>query len=1100
MKKKLLLTLIALLSAELSVQIQAYDALVDGIYYNLNKSKEEATVTFKDELYYYYYNSYSGNIVIPSSFEYNGIQYSVTFIGESAFRETGVTSVTIPKSVKYVASDAFMACRELSSISVESGNTVYDSRNNCNAIIETSSNKLIAGCKNSVIPDGVTSIGGYAFSYCSGLTSVTIPKSVTSITSGAFLVCSGLSSISVDSGNPVYDSRNNCNAIIETNSNILIAGCKNTVIPNSVTSIGSEAFYGCSGLTSVTIPNSVTSIEIEAFCNCSGLTSVTIGNSVTYIGQYAFDGCYVLTSVTIPNSMRSIGDRVFRNCCGLTSVTIPNSVTSIGSEAFYNCSGLTSVTIPNSVTSIGKSSFYGCRGLTSVTIPNSVTSIGPDAFRGCSGLTSATIGKSVTSIGNQAFYGCRCLKEVVSWAESVPSTASNAFYDVYLSNVKLLVFHQSIENYQNSSPWSSFGTIATLDVQQNGFYYYFDTPKEEATITGAANSLSGNLSIPSYVEYQGVNYDVVAINDDAFKNNSSLTSVNIPNSVTSIGNGAFEGCSGLTALSIGENIKSIGQNVFKGCNGLTSIAVASGNTIYDSRNNCNAIIETESGKLIQGCNMSVTPDGVTSIGDNAFYNCSGLSSMTIPNSVTYIASNAFEGCYGLTSVTFHCASIDSWFKDFSSIQEIIIGDDVTSIGDNAFYGCSGLTSVTIPNSVTSIGDQALYNCCNLTSVNINSNAVVTRTKNLKNIFGSQVKEYVIGDDVTSIGDNAFYGCSDLTSVTIPNSVTSIGDNAFSGCRGLTSIDIPNSVTSIGDWAFSSCSGLTSITIPNSVIYIGGYAFYYCRGLTSVTIPNSVIFIGGYAFYNTPFFDNMADGVIYLGKCLYKYKGTMPENTNITIQEGTVSISECAFDSCSGLTSVTIPNSMSSFGVGAFYGCSGLTSITIPNSVTSIGDCTFSSCSGLTSVTIPNSVTSIGDWAFSSCSGLTSITIPNSVIFIGDYAFYGCSNMKTFTCYAVDIPTANSLVFEGIDLTGATLYVPASALEDYEETTPWKRFGTILPLEDEGITTPINMATTNGVDQQRITVYDLNGRKTTSSQRGLLIMKDRNGKTRKVVVK
>ena len=319
------------------------------------------------------------------------IPNSVTTISQSAFGNcSGLTSITIPNSVTSIGQAAFTNCSGITRIKVDSGNTVYDSRNNCNAIIETATNTLITGCQNTVIPNSVTSIGQYAFSGCSGLTSITIPNSVTIIGQNAFLACSGLTSIKVDSSNTVYDSRNNCNAIIETATNTLITGCQNTVIPNSVTSIGQYAFSGCTGLTSITIPDSVTTISGYAFNGCTGLTSITIGNSVTSIDNYAFNGCTGLTSVTIPNSVTTIGSGAFQGCTGLTSITIGNSVTTIGQLTFYSCSGLTSITIPNSVTTIGNQAFYHCSGLTSITIGNSVTTIGTNVFNGCTSLTSIT--------------------------------------------------------------------------------------------------------------------------------------------------------------------------------------------------------------------------------------------------------------------------------------------------------------------------------------------------------------------------------------------------------------------------------------------------------------------------------------------------------------------------------------------------------------------------------------------------------------------------------------------------------------------------------------------------------------------------------------
>ena len=354
-----------------------------------NNDDKTASVTYfiyKNNNYYGgydgydgYISAYSGNIVIPKTITFSGTTYSVTSIGEHAFSRCydRVTSVTIPNSITSIGKYAFSRCSGLTSLVVDKNNGTYDSRNNCNAIIETSTNNLIVGCKNTTIPNSVTSIGY-----------------------GAFYNCSGLTSVKVDKNNGTYDSRNNCNAIIETSTNKLIVGCKNTTIGNSVSSIGEYAFEGCSGLTSVTIGNSVTSIGSGAFEGCSGLTSVTFNaEKCTEMGSYnypVFRDCTNLKSLTIGNKVTTIPDYAFKDCSGLTSVTIPNSVTSIGDCVFSGCTGLTTMTIPNSVTTIGYSAFSVCSGLTSVTIPNSVTSIDNYAFSGCSGLTSVTIPNSVT--------------------------------------------------------------------------------------------------------------------------------------------------------------------------------------------------------------------------------------------------------------------------------------------------------------------------------------------------------------------------------------------------------------------------------------------------------------------------------------------------------------------------------------------------------------------------------------------------------------------------------------------------------------------------------------------------------------------------------
>ena len=465
----------------------------------------------------------------------------------------------------------------------------------------------------------------------------------------------------------------------------------------------------------------------------------------------------------------------------------------------------------------------------SITFQDGLTSISSHAFDGCYYLTSVTIPNSVTSIGDYAFYDCSSLTSVTI-GNSVTSIGYEAF--------------------------SGCSGLTSITI-----------PNSVTSI--GLRAFSGCSSLTSVTIGNGV----TSIGENTFYECSSLTSVTIGNSVTSIGYEAFSGCSGLTSVTIPNSVTSIGVAAFMYCSSLTSMSVEAGNAIYDSRDNCNAIIETASNTLIAGCKNTIIPNSVTSIGGSAFSGCRGLTSVTIPNSVTSIGEGAFLSCSSLTSVT--------------------IPNSVTSIGDYAFFECRSLTSVTceavnppaLGNAVFDQVDKSIplyvpaegitaYQAADGWSEFTNIQAIpssggdtplLTEKVQIGDLYYNlnatdQTAEVTYELDwdrnnyagltsanipasvtysgttysVTSIGYNAFWACSSLTSVTIPNSVTSIGNSAFNGCTGLTSVTIPNSVTSIRFFAFCYCSSLTSVTIGNSVTSIGFHAFFGCCGLTSLT--------------------------------------------------------------------------------------------------------------------------------------------------------------------------------------------------------------------------------------------------------------------------
>ena len=556
------------------------------------------------------------------------------------------------------------------------------------------------------------------------------------------------------------------------------------------------------------------------------------------------------------------------------------TVKGISSYAFERNEQITSVSIPNSVTEISGYAFSSCHGITSVSLGSSVNRIEGDAFINCTGLTSIHIPRSVSYIGPTAFYGCTGLTRVdiddlAAWCNTYFSGNANPLYyahRLYLNGEEItnLVIPQSV-----------------TDIKLHAFEYC--------------------TNLKSVTFHDGVK----SIGYETFRGCTSLTSVDIPNSVTTIDNAAFLVCSQLKTVKIGSGLE---KNIysFAECPNIETLVID---------NNDMATMEcfNDSRKTLK---TLVLGDNVTSIGANAFHNCSGLTSVTIPSSVTKIGNYAFDDCSGLTSIE--------------------IPNSVTKIGSSAFSGCSGLASMTIGNSVTSIGDGAFFGCTKLRKVYWNAKTFADYSSNSSTPFYNLtgIKTFNFGDGVEHIPAYLCYGLSGLTSVNISNTVTSIGDYAFYECGNLTSLELPNSLKTIGQYTFSNCSKLNSVTIPESITGIGYRAFYKSSALTEVKITDLT------AWCNIAF-DSFTSNPVYYSHHLYLNGDKV--------------------------TALEIPNTITKLKKYAFMRCTDLVSLKIPNSVTSVERDVFTNCTSLETVSIPSSVSTFGINVFAGCSGLKSVT-------------------------------------------------------------------------------------------------------------------------------
>lgn len=439
-------------------------------------------------------------------------------------------------------------------------------------------------------------------------------------------------------------------------------------LPSSSYIIGTYSFKGCLKLESLLIPDSVVSIGGGAFMDCSALRDIILPSNIKSIGAQTFSGCSSLQEIMIPNGVSQIGTNAFYECTSLSGISLPKTVTAIGEKAFYGCTNLSSIVILGELSSIEAYTFYGCKNLQSIVIPDSVTNIKEYAFTNCSELSSLHIPSRVTSIGQWAFQYC-----------------------TGLASISIEYGLSAIERYAFEG-CSSLESIYIPDsVISVGF--------------GAFRSCS-NLASITIPESMSI------IEGQTFRDCSSLGSIVIPESISTIDGAAFDNCTSLKAITIPASVATINGNVFSGCSGLESIIVDSENSVYDSRNNCNSVIETATGLLLTGCKNTVIPDGVTQIYHSAFRSCTGLTSICIPDSVISIGAQAFDQCSNLTSVRIpdSVTSLETFlFRGCSSLSSVVVGNNVSLIKEGAFMNCSSLMSITLLPSTPPTVSWSTYN-------------------------------------------------------------------------------------------------------------------------------------------------------------------------------------------------------------------------------------------------------------------------------------------------------------------------------------------------------------------------------------------------------
>lgn len=1000
---------------------------------------------------------------------------SVTSIGSSAFENCiGLTSVTIPNSVTGIGYNTFKNCRSLASVTIPNqvqtvGNYTFSGCTNLSSVtignsvtsIGESAFKSCNSLTSINIPDSVETIGDLTFNGCTSVSSITIGSGLKTIGYGAFITYSDIKSIIVNQNNTVYDSRENCNALIETETNTLFRGSSNTIIPDGVTSIGDSAFNCCSSLTELVIPNSVTSIGNMVFYYCDGLKSIDIPNSVEIIGNRCF-------------AYSSFSSVTFQ------SITEPEC----GNELFFN----------NKLNGV---LYYPCGSDYSNVISNLPSKWTSECFSNEIDYTfSATynvnnVNSPATLYSKYQSYFQDNIEKMYINDEEIPISSTYQFPEIGEYEVKYKLKNTSLPDYAFYQTRTVF-TIDLKDVTEIGLSVFENSfLKGELILGEKIERIGANAFAQTDITDVTIIPTFISCYNSRFKNCSNLSSVT--SNEQFIWSSDFEGCGDLVVTNF-PNLEEIGQKAFSRCVSLTSFTVPSSvkNISHKAFESCSNLTEI----IFEMPTLA----GVE-LGTNIFYDCTQHITIDYPCNADYeVLLNQIE------NYTTNCIQ-DQY--DIKAVYQVITpNEEIVLFNEGDINFIPYLEKMYVDNVEIDLSTLIKVN----ESYQIGNRLVFAET-------GEHTVKYKLIDSCNFIQNASFLNITSLVSVNLAKDFVSIGYNAFEQCVNLHTVILPNSVEYIYNGAFYSCTSLTSVTLGEYVREIGWNAFERCHslnfiefmGTTAPTITsNSFADIGasgtivhpcGYNYnviraalpnwycecdlVETTDFDVLAAfdideasvGVdtpiafelsnisqIYInevpvgvvssytfnsaGQYLVKYKlidsttiktvsgGTaMSRTLTGMFSSGTTStlIGFTVKSACTKLYGVALMESVTTIDQASFAGCTGLSEVIFPSTLTNIKNYAFQGCSGLTEIDIPDSVTSIGNYTFYNCTSLTSATIGSEVTSIGMNAFNGCSSLSSITCNALTAPSIGTSTFNKVATNGVLKYPCGSDYSSWMST-------------------------------------------------------------------